>query len=73
MIDDPIVKEVRRVRDALSRKFGYDVDAIFDDLSRKQQKHRSLLVNLRKENHKKWLESQRLAPIFRCTDLNGKK
>lgn len=36
MWEDPIVEEVRRVRDQLAAKFDYDVAAIFADL-RKQQ------------------------------------
>ncbi|MEI6084412.1 MAG: hypothetical protein WCS70_08940 [Verrucomicrobiota bacterium] len=38
MFDDPIVAEVRRVRDELSRKFNYDVHAIFEDLRKRQGK-----------------------------------
>ncbi len=36
MPDDPIVAEVRRVRDELARQFNYDVKAICDDLMRRQ-------------------------------------
>lgn len=32
MFDDPIVNEVRQVRDALARRFNYDVDAILADV-----------------------------------------
>jgi hypothetical protein len=32
MINDPIVEEVRRVRDKLARQFNYDIHAIFTDL-----------------------------------------
>ena len=35
---DPIVAEVRRVRDELARKFNYDVHAICEDLRRRQGK-----------------------------------
>lgn len=34
--EDPIVAEVRRVRDSLSKKFDYDVEAICDDLMKRQ-------------------------------------
>lgn len=30
--EDPIVEEVRRIRDAYAKKFNYDLDAIFRDL-----------------------------------------
>jgi hypothetical protein len=32
MNDDPIVAEVRRIRDGLARRFNYDIHAIFADL-----------------------------------------
>jgi hypothetical protein len=32
MNDDPIVEEVRRVRDKLASQFNYDIHAIFADL-----------------------------------------
>ena len=37
MFDDPIVNEVRQVRDALARRFNYDVDAILADVMAHQQ------------------------------------
>jgi hypothetical protein len=36
MNDDPIVAEVRRIRDELARRFNYDVHAIFADLRARQ-------------------------------------
>lgn len=36
MFEDPIVAEVRRVRDELARKFNYDVHAICEDLRKRQ-------------------------------------
>lgn len=36
MNNDPIVEEVRRVRDELARRFDYDVHAIFADLRKRQ-------------------------------------
>ncbi len=37
MNNDPIVEEVRRVRDELARPFNYDIHAIFADLRARQQ------------------------------------
>jgi hypothetical protein len=31
---DPIVAEVRRIRQRHARKFNYDLDAIYDDIKR---------------------------------------
>ncbi len=36
MCEDPIVAEVRRVREELSAKFDFDVDAISADIQRRQ-------------------------------------
>ena len=41
---DPIVEEVRRVRDEYARQFNYNLDAICDDLRKKQdQKGRKVV------------------------------
>jgi len=37
MINDPIVEEVRRVRDKLARQFDYDIHAIFADLRARER------------------------------------
>lgn len=34
---DPIVDEVRRVRDAHAAKFNYDLDAIFQDIKEQEK------------------------------------
>lgn len=36
-MNDPIVDEVRRVRDAHAARFNYDLDAIFHDIKRREQ------------------------------------
>ena len=37
MIDDPIVAEVRAIREAYAAKFNYDVHAMFEDLREQQR------------------------------------
>lgn len=37
MIDDPIVAEVRRVRQEHAAKFNYDLEAIYRDLKEKEK------------------------------------
>ncbi len=37
MNDDPIIDEVRRVRDALAARFDYDLDAIFQDIKKREK------------------------------------
>jgi hypothetical protein len=36
MWEDPIVAEVRRAREQLAARFGFDVDAIFADIQNRQ-------------------------------------
>ena len=45
MQDDPIVAEVRRVRQDYARKFGYDLDAMAADLQRKEREHPERLIS----------------------------
>jgi hypothetical protein len=42
MRKDPIVEEIHKFREAHARKFNYDIDAIFEDLRRKQATRRNL-------------------------------
>jgi hypothetical protein len=37
-MNDPIVDEVRRTRDAHAAKFNYDLDAIFQDIKEQEKK-----------------------------------
>ena len=37
-MNDPIVDEVRRVRDAHAAKFNYDLDVIFQDIKEQERK-----------------------------------
>jgi hypothetical protein len=37
-MNDPIVDEIRRIRDAHAAKFGYDLDAIFEDIKEQEKK-----------------------------------
>jgi hypothetical protein len=37
-MNDPIVDEVRRVRDAYAARFNYDLDAIFRDIKEREKR-----------------------------------
>ncbi|WP_437726360.1 hypothetical protein [Sorangium sp. So ce861] len=37
MITDPIVDEVRAIRDAIAQEHGYDIDAIFEAFRRMEE------------------------------------
>ncbi len=45
MFTDPIVEEVRRVREEYAKRFNYDVHAIADDLRKQEQQHSDRLVS----------------------------
>ena len=49
MWEDPIVKEVRQVRDELERQFNFDTKAIFADLRKRQVSLDSRLVRRQRE------------------------
>lgn len=37
MIDDPIVDEIRRIRDAHAARFNYDLEAIYRDIKEREK------------------------------------
>lgn len=47
MWNDPIVEEVRKVREAHARKFNFDLQAIVADLKKQQKATRKEFVTLR--------------------------
>ena len=46
MINDPIVEEVRKVREAHAAQFNYDLRAIYEDLKIQEKKSKRHFVNL---------------------------
>ena len=44
MYGDPIVEEVRRVRQEYSKRFNYDLRALAEDLKKKERLHQERLV-----------------------------
>ena len=49
MMTDPIVDEVRKVRDAHSKKFDYDISRIVSDYQKKHSEYKLRLERLRSE------------------------
>lgn len=45
MEPDPIIEEVRRIRQEYAARFGYDLHAIAADLRKREQQHRERLVS----------------------------
>jgi hypothetical protein len=54
MWKDPIVEEVRKVRQAHAAKFNYDLDAICRDLKEQEKKSGRKVVSLRPRKPAKW-------------------
>ncbi len=46
MWNDPIVEEVRKIRDAHAKKFNYDLQAIANDLKKQQKASKRKFVTL---------------------------
>ena len=46
MYDDPIVAEIRRIRDAYAKRFNYDLAAICRDLREQQERSGRRVVKL---------------------------
>jgi len=46
MLDDPIVEEIRLIRQQHAKRFNYDLHAIVADLRAQEEKHPERLVSL---------------------------
>lgn len=44
-MNDPIVDEIRRIRDAHAARFNYDLDAIYRDLKEQEKRSGRKLVS----------------------------
>ncbi len=44
-MNDPIVDEVRRIRDAHAAQFNYDLDAIFQDIKKREKESGLVFVH----------------------------
>ena len=47
---DPIVEEVRKVKEALAAKFNFDVRAMLADARKREKRHGKRLVSFVKKN-----------------------
>ena len=53
MWKDPIVEEVRRIREELAAKYDFDINAIFDAAMKRQRRSKRKVVSFeRKKNEK---------------------
>lgn len=58
---DPIVDEVRRVRDKIAARFGYSIEAIAEDARKRQATSGHRVVNLSQPSGKRLLPATRKA------------
>ena len=49
---DPIVEEIHKIRKEFAEKFDYNVDAMFDDLRKKQVESKRKIVSFVKSKNK---------------------
>jgi hypothetical protein len=61
MNEDPIVEEVRRVRDKLAGRFNYDIHAIFADL--RAREHSEDAAHPLVKDASEWTEAGENAPF----------
>jgi hypothetical protein len=50
---DPIVEEIHKIRKEFAEKFAYDVDAMFEDLRKKQANSKRIIVSFSKDKNTK--------------------
>jgi len=53
MINDPVVEEVRKERDAHAAKFNYDLRAIYEDLKKQEKRSKRKFVTFPPRTTKK--------------------
>jgi hypothetical protein len=53
MAKDPIVDEIRRNRQEIAKRFGYDLRAIIADAKRRQMAHGKKVVSLSRSRKKR--------------------
>lgn len=46
---DRYIDELHKIREAYAKKFGYDLDAMFEDLKEKEKQHKDRIVNTGKK------------------------
>jgi hypothetical protein len=63
MLEDPIVEEARKVRNAHAKKFNYDLKAIAEDLKKQQAAGKRNLVVFEPRKAQPMVIHQRVNPV----------
>ena len=58
---DPIVEEIHKIREEYAAEFDYDIDAMFEDLSKKQAESQRKIVSFVKKETQKRTDRDKLA------------
>ena len=63
-MDDPIVAEVRRIREEHAEKFGYDLEAIVADLQAREAQSEDVFVSF---------PAKRIKPVVKKSDTDSRR
>jgi len=72
-MNDPIVDEVRRIRDAHASRFNYDLDAIFQDIKEREKRsgHKFVAGVARQETPNQCAAGERAEQAADCEKTVG--
>lgn len=71
-MNDPIVDEVRAIRDAHAARFNYDLDAIFRDIKEQERLSGRTLVSYARDASEPVEVPQATAPVTPVTGESGR-
>ena len=57
MFIDPLLKEIRKIRDEYAAEFKYDIDAIYLDLKKKEKKNKKKFFHALQSRTRKFVKS----------------
>jgi len=58
---DPIVEEIHKIHEEYAAKFNYDIDAMFEDLNKKQAESNHKIVSFVKKESQKQTDEDKIA------------
>ena len=69
-MNDPIVEEIHKIREEYAEKFDYDVDAMFEDMRKKQSQSQHKIVSFTKDNKDARNSEDKQVAYFPASFLN---
>ncbi len=58
---DPIVEEIHKIREEYAAEFDYDIDAMFEDLNKKQAESNHKIVSFVKKENQEQTDKDKIA------------